>query len=277
MAAFDRWWPVVLAMAFLVSPPALAGAARPAAKPEACSEKVMESVAGRFGIERYGYVKDGGVLVAGACKRWPGDEHIQLAALIYEGDRDREKMLAVAMVDDKTGKVISSHRGTVEEDGGVTAKEDSVRLDTARYDLAPGVRAFGVDIDYTVRVSCAQGGAGPARTLYVRDGKALRPVLDDFTTSYWSFDDPDYSSCSAPRENAPDPLVENIDVTLAVDKTATSNGYADLLVTAVSSYENNRKKSTRPPFHYRLRYDGKKYATKAMQTAFWQWCGLPVK
>ena len=103
----------------------------------------------------------------------------------------------------------------------------SLRIDTARYDLAPGVRAFGVDVaSQASGPKCAEGGAGPLRTLFVRDGASLRPVLASLVLSSWRL----VSGPACPGAERKDgAVVEDTATTISVAPHAT-HGFADLVL-----------------------------------------------
>lgn len=235
-----------------------------AATAQTCSTKAFEQVGAYLRIEDFSYADDGGEVVAAACKRWPGKDGLILGAFAYDGKRDDRKNLIVVAIDERKRKVVSAYRSQIEVDATTRLEQGNLGLDTAAYDLAPGVRAFGVDIGSDYSPHCAQGGGGPERTLYVMEGSRIRPVMKSMTTTAWNFDDKESTSCSPD----PAPAVYYV-LTLAVDKAVT-NGYADLLVTAAPRYEDG-KRTRREPFRYRMRYNGKEYPAKMMMGEFWNW------
>lgn len=254
-------WMGAAVMGLLVSAAGSAQAEKPA---QECSAETLEQAGDYLREENFVLRVDNGVVVAAACKRWPGKNGLVLGVFAYEGKREDVKDLAILVIDEKKGKVLSAHRSMIEEDASMRVEEGSLRLDTAAYDLAPGVRAFGVDVESGYIAHCAQGGAGANRTLYVMDGARLRPVMKDMATTAWRYDDNKSSTCSQEPGD-----VVNYTLTLSVDKAVTK-GYADLLVTAVGRYEDG-KRTKRAPFSYRMRYDGKQYPAEVMMGEFWTW------
>lgn len=229
-----------------------------------CGAKTFEQAAAYLKIDDFRPRSDDGIVVAAACKRWPGNDGMLLGAFAFESPRDGMKNLAVMVIADRRGTVVGAHRSTIEEDSATLLGDGSLRLDTAAYDLAPGVRAFGVDVGSAYFPHCASGGAGPYRTLYILEGGRLRPVMNAMATSAWRFDDKLASTCD------PDPVpVVRYDFTIKVDKAVT-NGYADLLITAIGRRDDG-KKTGRAPFRYRLRYDGKRYPVDMMMGEFTTW------
>ncbi|ARV23515.1 hypothetical protein ABFO19_12960 [Xanthomonas citri pv. glycines] len=121
--------------------------------------------------------------VAQTCKPWPYDPSIRLAAIAFAGDAtteagERNLELRVAMLDARTAQVVALYSQDMGEDAGFELAADSLRLDTARYDLAPGVRAVGVVVHSVARgPSCPDFDSNDALTLLVREQRRLRPVL----------------------------------------------------------------------------------------------------
>jgi hypothetical protein len=229
-----------------------------------CNAKTFEQAGAYLDIDDFRPRSDDGVVVAAACKRWPGKDGLLLGAFAYESPRDGVKNLTVMVIADRRGTVVGAYRTTIEDDSATLLGDGSLRLDTAPYDLAPGVRAFGVDVGSDYMPHCVSGGAGPYRTLYVQEGGTLRPVMHAMATSAWHFDDKTASTCD------PDPApAVHYDFTITVDKAVT-NGYADLLVTAIGRRDDG-KNTGRAPFRYRLRYDGKQYPVDMMMGEFSTW------
>jgi hypothetical protein len=182
---------------------------------------------------------------ATACKTSPVDKSVLLIVAAYDRAAPGEKTVVVAMVDTKSGAVRSAFKGWVDGDAALSLAQGSLALDTARYDLAPGVRAFAVDQTTSMR----EGGLARYRTLFVENGTALRPVLDAFLAYA--------EGGAADGADHPDPTTT---WTIAIGAHAT-HGYADLVVTPVTAGPPNAK-----PRHGQrstLTYDGARYATPA--------------
>lgn len=212
-----------------------------------CSEQLFELAADFLRKSKKHQVTEG---VASACKAWPGKEPYTLGVFIYEGQKEEEKHMLVALIDQAPGKVIASYWTTVGVDA-ITRYVDGIRIDTARYQLQPGLRAFGVDIN-TYSPRYAEGGYGPMRTLYVREGAAIRPVLSDMPVSRWSYLGEMQWEAGKDGEPAPEPDIERFDYTIGIAGTRTK-GFADLLVTRKSNQQDTK------PTTQLLRYDGKHY------------------
>jgi hypothetical protein len=176
-------------------------------------------------------------LVAAACKLWPYDKRLLIVAAAYAQDKEQDKNLVVALVDAASMSVKSAFQGVVREDPTWSVTQASLRIDTAPYDLAPGVRAIGVDIvSDAVSGTEVRDGVTATRSLFVPDGARLRLVLDGFvlTTS---------------RQPAGGESVTS-SAKIALDKHAT-NGFADLRITRTSNTSRQE--------HTTFAYDGSRY------------------
>ena len=189
--------------------------------------------------------------VTSACKASPVDRRVTIVAAAYDRGTPYEKNLVVALV---SGHVESAWTGAIEEDGSLMIGGDSLHVDTARYQLAPGVRAFGVDVSSAkAGPHCVDGGSGATRTLFVRDGTALRPVLSDVLLQSWHVEGGPAPCPDADRADKDTGAIAVTDTTIAIEPHAT-HGFADIaLVSTVN---------LRPRHHDRLvlHYDGAAYA-----------------
>jgi hypothetical protein len=220
------------------------------AETQACSEQDLELAATflkESGKRKAG--EDEQAAIANACKAWPGKEPHTIGVFVYEGEQNRKRLL-VALLDRAQYKVVASY-WTIAEEDAIMRYVDGIRIDTARYQLQPGLRAFGVDINtYTPRYS--EGGYGPMRTLYVREGSAIRPVLSDMPVSRWSYMGEMQWEPGKDGEISPEPDIERFDYTISIAGTRTK-GFADLIVTRTSNQQDTK------PATQLLRYDGKLY------------------
>ncbi|WP_417068736.1 hypothetical protein [Niveibacterium terrae] len=198
---------------------------------------------------------EGGNVVSESCKIWPYDERFILAALAYDAGEEYEKQLVVAVIDRKSWRVSSHYKKTVDEDAATEFGAGSLRIDTARYQLADGVRAFAVRFDSSsMGPSCGEASWSDELTLFVPEGKQLRPVLNLAMNKQKSF-----SGClSTESSNA---VWENAKLTIGVGTTRT-NGLSDLQVTAKITADSNgprlgkhKNRTEQQVFHY----DGKVY------------------
>ncbi len=181
--------------------------------------------------------------VTAACKRSPADADVLIVAAAYvQGEDDKNEI--VALVDTKARAVRAAFTGTIAED--TITRVGSFRIDTARYDLAPGVRAFGVDFSSIGRASGAAEfvRSGPERTLFVQQGASLKPVLDGFSLTTWS---------AVPDRDRGGELSH---WTIAIG-AGRSHGLADLVITRTTEPDEDG----RPALRERsvLHFDGKTY------------------
>jgi hypothetical protein len=178
-------------------------------------------------------------LVAAACKLWPFDKTVLIVAAAYAQDKEQDKNLVVALVDTQAMAVRSAFQGVVLEDETWSVTQASLRIDTAPYDLAPGVRAIGVDVTSDALDAPVRGGITATRSLFVPDGARLRMILDGFVLT---------TSKKAAAGN-----VETSSAKIAIDPHRT-NGFADLRVTRTSSLAGAPRQQ-RTTFTY----DGSRY------------------
>jgi ATP-dependent protease HslVU (ClpYQ) peptidase subunit len=209
-------------------------------------------------------------VAAESCRPWPYKHNIILSAVAFAADSNdhqeeqNKKLLVVAVIDRTTNRVISSYRSVISEDAITAVGEGSLHLDPARYQLAPNVRAFGLRFtSLAIGASCGEANWNNELTLYVPDGKRLRPVLN-----LYMYQQKSISGClSNFSENA---VWENADLTISVEKT-TTNGFADLLVTAMISPDSNGTNDGNMRQRVEtslLRYDGRVY-TKGKYAPWW--------
>jgi hypothetical protein len=207
-------------------------------------------------------------LVAADCRADPGHPGLTLVAAVHTSDDEAGHWLALGLVDAASHNVRASLHVAAGEDAALRYEPDSLRLDTARYQLAPGVRAFGLDIGSGYTPNCGNGGVGAMRTLYVVDGNTIRPVLSNLYLTEWVYIQEAQSRCNP---NGPETeIVETFARSISLG-TESHAGYRDLVIRATSSRDDQRK-SGRKPLLYTLRYDGHRYPlTKAYEDAYWAW------
>lgn len=243
---------------------------------QTCPQEILDAVGTQLHVDHFHYnappddTTDGVVLDA-ACKPWPADHHALLAAVAYHKPSEVAKdglpldHLFVAMLDAKTYLPISSTVSSLEEDALTSLGEGSLQIDTAQYDLAPGVRAFGVILYSHALGGCGDdGGFNDDMILYVRKGRALKPVLNTYL-NYWNR--VSGAGCGDGRNN----VIDETKLSIAVEKTR-SHGYADLLISAKvertdKSDSNARTRVMRSVVHF----DGRRYPFEQIQVnPFWE-------
>ncbi|MET0856816.1 MAG: hypothetical protein ABWY27_08710 [Telluria sp.] len=174
-----------------------------------------------------------GDLIELVCKDHPGRPGQTIVALFHDLKNKRgddavdKKGFAVAVIDAKRRLLHGLHRGTVEEEATIRVGSGTLSIDTARYHLAPGVRAFGVRMNIGYSPRCAEGGENGYLTLFVEEGRQLRPVLSAFPMSSWQVKEG--SEVCGDSETGAE--IENTSLTLALS-ASSAGGWRDLDVVA---------------------------------------------
>jgi hypothetical protein len=113
------------------------------------------------------------------CKIWPANEALTIAALPLSrpgnSDIGGTDDLEVLVADTATGAVVAHQYEKSALQFDAVAIRD-LAIDTARYQLTPQQRAFGVRVDYD-NMSRANPYEAKALSLYVMEGSTLRNVL----------------------------------------------------------------------------------------------------
>jgi hypothetical protein len=215
-----------------------------------------------------GQAPDANAMVAASACRTAPALHARLVAAAYRSGQQDDLLLVIAVVDSNTGQVGASFKGNLDSDPGVRIVSGSLWLDIAAYDLAPGVRAFGLDVTTGLPRGCAPGGSGARRSLFVSQGRFVRPVLQDLPMSEWNLIQRGKSACTSSA--APDlTITENFSATLGLATTST-RGYRDLLVTGLASRDDGHA-DERPLLRSLLKWDGRVYSTDDQQSQWRQW------
>jgi len=207
------------------------------------------------------------MVAASACRAAPAF-HGRLVAVAYRSGHEDDLLLVIAVVDPTTGEVGASLKANLDGDPAVKIVSGSLWLDTSAYDLAPGVRAFGLDITSGLPRGCAGVGSGARRSLFVSQGRFIRPVLQDLPMSEWALIQRGKSPCT--DSSAPDlTITESFTATLGLAPTST-RGYRDLAVTGAATRDDDHV-DERTPFHGLLKWDGRTYSIDAQQRAWTAW------
>jgi len=220
---------------------------------DACPNNVTAVVAKSAGIKKEKTEEN--VAVTAVCKTWPHDRKTILSTFAFDEGVEDEKVFVVAMVDSGSQEVISIYKRVVAEDAAVHFGQFSLSIDTAPCQLAREVRAFGIRFNSdAIGASCAEGIWGDELTLYVPDGKDLRPVLQGLAMTRLVAREGCFGGAS------PDVAYDKARLSLGLAKTS-SNGFADLVVTARINQEGDSEleKKRQRVERYILRYDGKEY------------------
>jgi hypothetical protein len=237
----------------------------PTPTPQDCDARIVAAVAALAGVDIGGPHADR--LISAACKPFPSRPHTVIAAV---GLRRTEDVVDVHLVlwNEVDGRIEARGVEAIEEDAALELHEDSLGIDTARYRLAPDVRAFGLYVGGTSQASCPDGGFGDERRLYVQEGAHLRRVLGPMDTTTWQILIPGRDMCH-PQAPERDAILENYDSTVSIG-AGSSHGFHDLIVT-ITPWRDDGKRPKLQPFVYTLRYDGREYPTQAMDAAYWAW------
>lgn len=117
------------------------------------------------------------------CKPWPADPALTLAAIPLPTDASAgkgEADLLLLVANSQSGAVVAHllQPSVLNDDGGAS----EIALDTARYQLTPASRAFGVRA-YSGSMSRMSPYNETTLSLYVVAGAQLRQVLTDLVVS----------------------------------------------------------------------------------------------
>lgn len=238
-----------------------------------CDARVLGAV-GRFvHVDNFrepalGHDADASAMVAAAACRAAPAFHGRLVAAAYRSGRQDDLLLVIAVVDAATGQVGASFKGNLDSEPAMKIVSGSLWLDTAAYDLAPGVRAFGLDVTSGQPRGCAGVGSGARRSLFVSQGRFIRPVLQDLPMSEWALVQRGKSACT--DSSAPDlTITEDFTATLGLAPTST-RGYRDLVVTGAATRDDGHL-DERPALRSVLKWDGRVYSTDEHQRAWTTW------
>ncbi len=229
------------------------------ASDSSCPGVLYDAVERHLGIDNFGPAQAGGTIVAEACKPLPHDPSRLLAVFAYNTGVDYEKSLVLALIDRQTLRVVADHRGSIGEDAVTAVGEGSLGLDTAPYQLAPGLRAFGVRFTSSaIGPSCADGAEWDELTLFIPHKKdqllpvmrlpmqfqqALRGCLGKPTGhDVWEKGKRTISVASTRSHGLAD---------LLITETITTDGNVDLVQAGVKTGTRTRR--------YLLKYDGQVY------------------
>jgi hypothetical protein len=224
--------------------------------------------AANFVEPKLGQAADAGAVVAAAACRAAPAYHGRLVAAAYRSGHQDDLMLVIAVIDSATGQVGANFKGSLDSDATVKLVSGSLWLDTGAYDLAPGVRAFGLDVTSGMPRGCTGVGSGARRSLFVSQGRFIRPVLQDLPMSEWALIQRGKSQCT--DSSAPDlTITENFTATLGLAPTST-RGYRDLVVTGTASRDDGHLEE-HPVLRSVLKWDGRVYSLDEQQRAWTTW------
>jgi hypothetical protein len=233
---------------------------------DTCSPSIYKAIKRDLKLEKLWFGTDRNYLVSSACKAWPYKGDLLLVALAYDEGVKYERKQVIAVIDKKM-RVVSSSVSDIYEDAMTQVGESSFKLDTARYQLANDIRAFGVIFKSSAHgANCASGYFNDTLTLYIPNEEKLKPVITIYLyKQQW------LAGCPASANNVPS-FWEDAGLTLGMANSST-NGFRDILVTAkievnggdeVPKEFKNRKNRTEQRV---MKFDGKTY--KSTKEAWW--------
>lgn len=235
--------------------------------PDAPQLRIALLVPSSFDTRRFGEAKPARNAKGDGDENDPADDRFGMVDdTSMRDDRDEQASpppptsydLGLFVVDSRNGEIYNRF---LEKKAYVSAPLVLMKftLDTGRYLLSPGTRAFGVRAEYADPNSLATQGETTLK-LFVREGDTLHKVLDGLlmnqTISNWS------GACTGASTR----VSRIIDI-----GTASSHGYADLVVTSTVNVTESRMsggrcvEKTLPPRTETatLQYDGKQYLIPA--------------
>ncbi|WP_422982669.1 hypothetical protein [Undibacterium sp. Ji50W] len=192
---------------------------------------------------------ENGDLIDLVCKPHPLYEDRTVVALFHDlrdkkGEvREDVKGFVMAVINTDKQQLLQVYREEVELDASTRIFGGSLRLDTARYNLAPGLRALGVRMSTGHSPKCAEGGSNDFLTLMIEDGKKLRPVLKNMDMSSWSL--VDGPPCSYSGQIF---VTDNVERDIVI-LPGTTNGWHDLQVVArhkITTYNGPEGEDAKP-------------------------------
>ena len=185
----------------------------------------------------------------------------------WDAHQEDSKALAIALVDTTTGAVAALRRDDIEEDG-------ATRVDGAACAWTPprttSRRACGPSAWMWSRktAAAARRASVPSRTLYVREGRALRPVLAGLVVRQWAWLRGNQPRCEPATPVAPAAIREDDAISIALGAPGPS-GWRDLVLTATSKRSDHGP--ARKPLHVRVPADRHAYDLHAFDRAYEAW------
>lgn len=210
----------------------------------------------KLNIDFGGGERNRGEVIDLVCKPHPLHPAQTIVALFYDlpssnnANDLEQKGFALAVVDMAAKKVLRLYTDRIEEDASIRIFGSVLSIDTARYNLAPGVRALGVRMNIGYGPRCAEGGESNYLSLFVEDGAQLKPILKNFAMSSWRITD---GSNGCGFSENPSYTQEEVNYTLSLSDTVTE-GWHDLALTShrtISVYDgtaqDNEQTANQPP------------------------------
>ena len=176
-------------------------------------------------------------VIALVCKPHPVEAGWTVVALFQDGPivapgtaaEVTSVLFVLAFVDRATKRIVSWHQKVMEADPVTHFDAYSLRIDTARYALAPLVRAVGVRMNTFVSRCTYEGGYSDELSLFVQRGPRLEPVLSSMSLSVWQLQVLSGSSCGDMADVKK--ATHYADLGLSILQSST-HGFADIAVRA---------------------------------------------
>ena len=214
-----------------------------------------------------------------ACRAHPLRPEQTIVAL-FDNLTDKEgqpaeyrKGFVFAVIDVKRRQLLALYREDIEEDASIRIGESNLKIDTGRYNLAPGVRALGVRMNFGHGPRCAEGGESDYLTLFVEDGRQLKPVLRNLPMRRWRVTN-GRTTCSQGGGDV-NYTIDSVTLTLEMAATVTA-GWHDIDVVARHNIEIfsgteavPAKQETGMQSLGRLRAKQRSYATTDLLDKLW--------
>lgn len=211
-----------------------------------------------------------GTVVSAHCKPWPPSAGREIAAVMaFEQPaatpRQGQWIIALALLDARSQRLLHSKHTVLQEDATTAIDAQSLSLDTARYEVRPGVRALGLRFRTAARLPTgADAWWGNELMLFVPEGPSWRFIFGSAMSAQEAVQ-------GALNINSPGAFWDNIEMTLAVADVVT-NGWNDLVVTETRQRDGvpgARFSAATSRRQYAVRYNGDRYQLLAKPMPFW--------
>lgn len=167
------------------------------------------------------------------CKPHPDLPGHWLVALFHGQEAEFNVELMLALVDMRDRRIVRIGRAPVAADATTRFSDGSLKLDTARYFLQPGLRAIGVRMGIGWSSRAAEGGDNDYLMLFApSDAESYRLVIDGLAMSRWRRG----ADCFGGQSGADGCTTTSQTLTLSVDSGET-RGWRDLLVKVKTTQE----------------------------------------
>nr|WP_295768827.1 hypothetical protein [Rhodoferax sp.] len=191
-----------------------------------------------------------------SCRDHPTINQVSILAIAspqanIANSRDEDYDLEVSLVDTRTKKTLASGIFKAKLPNGGGPRLSGIAIDTGRYFVSPGLRAFGVRAELGMSFTSSQ-----ELHLFVTRGKDVVSVLSGAETHIYFTN---RGSCQEQTREA--------ERTLVMDKTLSSGFYDILVQERLTDMEAREDKSGACELlptktekrEYRLKFDGKEY------------------